>query len=168
MRRNPSTPPTRSPWVPGADASAAVRVLGKIARLRGGSSPSLLAADFSAADWSDDLSGGCLAHAALFEAWFGHVDLSGADLRGVRTLRTNFSNANLSGADLTDADLYSASFWKADLRGANLKGANLEYANLKDANLRGADLTGAKLTRIRGMTPDQIRRQAKTDHTTTF
>ncbi|GAB3984705.1 hypothetical protein GCM10029978_095100 [Actinoallomurus acanthiterrae] len=86
------------------------------------------------------------------------VDLRGANLEG----------ADLSRAALGAADLGSSDLREAVLRDARLYGARLHGADLTGAQLTGADLRGADLTHVLGMTPDQIRRSARTDGTTRF
>jgi|ERR1043166_230804 hypothetical protein len=77
-----------------------------------------------------DLSGINFRAAALF----------GADLRGFRLVRCDFSDCQLINANLSGADLAGAVFV-----GANLRRADLSRADLSDANLSGADLTEARL-----------------------
>ena len=78
------------------------------------------------------------------------LNLSGADLRGVR-LRGEalpplcMAASNLVMANLTDADLGDAYLADADLSGAFLEGANLSDAYLACANLTGAYLREASL-----------------------
>lgn len=128
-----------------------------------------------------DLSLAKLDGAYLGRANFSDADLSVAELAGATLYLSTFSGANLSTATLRrastcqldepqncSADLRRANLKNALLSGAILRGANLSGADLTSADLTGADLTGADLTGIKGMTADEIRSQAKTDHTTKF
>ncbi|GAA4639584.1 hypothetical protein GCM10023196_101750 [Actinoallomurus vinaceus] len=106
------------------------------------------------------------------EGW--HVaDLRGANLEGADLSRAvlgaaDLGSSNLRQAVLRNAHLYGARLHGADLTGARLNGADLRSADLTGAQLNGADLRSADLTRVRGMTPDQIRRSAVTDSGTRF
>ena len=126
-------------------------------------------------NWSQaDLSGATLREAILSEA-----NLSGATLREV-----NLSGANLSGANLHGADLSYANLSGAILRGAILRRADLSYANLSGAifssmtyvpralggtllvipnraDLSGADLSQSNLKDAKGITIDELEKQAK-------
>ena len=97
-------------------------------------------------------------------AQFSEVDLSGADLSGLKVNGYSFLRANMRGANLTGTQLEHAHLKDADLRGAILTKANLEGANARDANfddvvavdanfevstLRGARFRNAKLARAR-------------------
>ena len=96
-----------------------------------------------------------------------HVNLAGADLRGVTLERATLANVNLESANLEGANLEHISLQRAfNLRRANLKNANLVRAHVFDtlgqdleganvsnfdlgeANLKGANLAGASLTGI--------------------
>jgi uncharacterized protein YjbI with pentapeptide repeats len=120
---------------------------------------------------------------------FSDADLTGANLTGAILTGAILTSTNLSATDLSGANMRDANMRGADLRGADLSGARLRFepglngtnladANLADADLSGADLTnadlsgtdltGANLSGVRGMTPDQIRRQALTDSRTRF
>jgi uncharacterized protein YjbI with pentapeptide repeats len=96
-----------------------------------------------------------------------HVNLAGADLRGVTLERATLANVNLESANLEGANLEHISLQRAfNLRRANLKNANLVGARLYDsvgqhleganvsnfdlgeANLKGANLAGAILRGI--------------------
>jgi hypothetical protein len=98
--------------------------------------------------------------------YFRHIDLHGADLRGVNLgpaeengngkgadlsyggLRgADLNRANLSRADLRLADLSDANLHNGDLRGADLRGALLVETYLNGSDLRGADLTKANLAK---------------------
>ena len=68
----------------------------------------------------------------LCAALGGPLDLSGADLRGVK-----FTGDDLRGADLRGANLWSVDFSGADLRGADFTGSEGFGCYL------GADLTDA-------------------------
>ncbi|MGL5827387.1 MAG: pentapeptide repeat-containing protein, partial [Nocardioides sp.] len=84
---------------------------------------------------------------------FESVDLSDANLAGMRlqrrtflravARRTNFQGANLTDASFIYADLAGADFSNANLANAEMLGAKLEGAVFRDANLLGAKLGGA-------------------------
>jgi uncharacterized protein YjbI with pentapeptide repeats len=95
---------------------------------------------------------------------FAEVDLSGADLSGMKLNEYSFLRANLRGASLTRAQLEHTHLKDADMTGAILTNANLEGANARDANfddvvvedanfevttLRGARFRNARLARSR-------------------
>jgi len=67
------------------------------------------------------------------------------------------SHATLSNAYLPNADLRHA-----DLSGANLSDADLNGADLSDAALSGVTLFGADLEDARGITKEQLEKQAAT------
>jgi len=76
------------------------------------------------------------------------TDLSGADLRVVRSFKT-IASADLHGADLRGADLSGANLFLGNLRGANLIGANFIGAYCARADFQGANLTRANLNGTR-------------------
>ena len=88
-------------------------------------------------------------------AYFGAIDLRGADLRRARLRGANLEDAILYRANLRHANLRRARLIKADLEEAVLEGANFGGADLSDTdlrrahlevtNLQGADLYGANL-----------------------
>jgi uncharacterized protein YjbI with pentapeptide repeats len=69
--------------------------------------------------------------------------------------------ADLHGAILRRALLPDATLAFADLRGAILGGAKLVGAELVGAELVGADLSGAFLTNAKGVSNEELERQAK-------
>ncbi|HEY9800003.1 MAG TPA: pentapeptide repeat-containing protein [Leptolyngbyaceae cyanobacterium] len=78
------------------------------------------------------------------------VDLSEANLSGVKLCGVNFSQANLSvinlsGANLSEADFSHAKLNVARLSGANLTNAIFNHSSLNVANLIRADLSRAQL-----------------------
>lgn len=78
------------------------------------------------------------------------VDLSEANLSGVKLCGVNLSQANLSivnlsGANLSEADCSHAKLNVARLSGANLTNAIFNYSSLNVANLIRADLSRAQL-----------------------
>jgi hypothetical protein len=86
--------------------------------------------------------------------------LKEADLREVDLFKAHLIMADLIYANLSYANLHGA-----DLRGANLESANLERAylgeaDLKETKLSGADLSGADLTDAKGVTNQELERQA--------
>jgi DMSO/TMAO reductase YedYZ molybdopterin-dependent catalytic subunit len=78
------------------------------------------------------------------------VELSSADLAGLRAVKSllrdsRFKNANLAGADFTGANLSNAQLCGASLRDAVFLGADVEGADFTSADLRGATFLGASL-----------------------
>lgn len=71
----------------------------------------------------------------LETAFWGTIELTGANLVGAR----------LSGKDLSHLDLSLTSFSGADLSHCNLSQSDLSLSNLRGANLEGVDLQQAKL-----------------------
>jgi uncharacterized protein YjbI with pentapeptide repeats len=69
-----------------------------------------------------------------------HIDLRGADLKGV-----DLSDAHLGRVDLSKAKLSRANLHRTLLGGANLTQSNLTEANLTGAFLSGADLSDASI-----------------------
>jgi hypothetical protein len=130
-----------------------------------------------------DLSEADLRRANLREANLSEANLSEANLRGA-----SLSGADLSKADLTEAGLRGANLRKADLSEANLREADLSKANLTEANLSKdhlmkanlkwahltkvdlskADLSKADLSHTRGVTNEQLEKQAKSLEDTTM
>ncbi|SRR6266567_6550340 len=138
-----------------------------------------------------DLSGAGLSGAMLSEADLRKANLTGtnltetdlskanlreANLSGVILIRADLSFANLRGADLSFANLSKANLSKADLTAAwpggwkriytnlskaNLSGADLTNAGLTEANLTGADLSQANLKDAKGITIEELEKQAK-------
>ena len=96
------------------------------------------------------------------------VLMPGTKLTGMNLFAANLSHADLVLADASYMNLTEANLTHADLGSARLKGSSLRYAYLTGANLKDADLTGADLTGVRGMTPEAIKKVAKTDETTRF
>ncbi|ABA23996.1 Pentapeptide repeat protein [Trichormus variabilis ATCC 29413] len=81
---------------------------------------------------------------------FSGVDLSEANLSGVKLCGVNFSQANLSIANLSGSNLSEADFSHAKLNVARLSGANLtnaifNHSSLNVANLIRSDLSRAQL-----------------------
>lgn len=138
-----SVPDAKLPQEPDTDVQAALTVLGRLPRV---------------SHYFTDLHGIRVPGALL----------AGTELTGVNLFRANLSHADLILADANHMNLTEANLAHADLGSARLRGSSLRYADLTDADVRGADLTGADLTGIRGMTPEAIRRVAKTDATTKF
>jgi uncharacterized protein YjbI with pentapeptide repeats len=75
----------------------------------------------------------------------------------IRLNHADLTNANLSGANLSGAWLNYA-----DLRDAWLNYADLRDADLRGAHLRGVILFGADLEDARGITKEQLEKQAAT------
>ncbi len=80
------------------------------------------------------------------------LDFRKADLRGA-----NLQQAKLGGANLEKADLRGANLQQAKLRGANLEKAALGNAFLQQAKLEGANLQQADLSKVKTLTPKQIK-----------
>ena len=72
------------------------------------------------------------------------LDLSCANLHGLKMGWTNFSDCNFEGADLSGAVLIGSILPGARLYKATLCCATLDGANLERANLTRADLAGGK------------------------
>jgi uncharacterized protein YjbI with pentapeptide repeats len=77
--------------------------------------------------------------------WLATAYLKDIDLRGADLKNSFWGHANLTGADLQCTHLYKADLSYANLTGADLRGADLYKADLSHANLTGADLRGADL-----------------------
>ncbi|HEY9603194.1 MAG TPA: pentapeptide repeat-containing protein [Allocoleopsis sp.] len=113
------------------------------------------------------LSQAKLSGAKLIGAYLSEADLSGADLSKAGLSYADLRGAKLSGADLSGADLSEAILFRAYLRGANFFRANLSRADLSGADLSGADLSGADLSeaylsgadlsKVRNLTPKQVK-----------
>jgi superfamily I DNA and RNA helicase len=72
---------------------------------------------------------------------FQNIDLSNAELKGIRLSNANLIDANLKGANLQRAQLDGVKLIAANLSNANLAGANLRNAKLMGAILQGANLS---------------------------
>ncbi|MBW4644983.1 MAG: pentapeptide repeat-containing protein [Goleter apudmare HA4340-LM2] len=79
---------------------------------------------------------------------FSGVDLSEANLSGVKLNGVNFSQANLSVINLSGANLSEANLTDAKLNVARLSGANLASAILNNTSLNVANLIRADLSRV--------------------
>jgi uncharacterized protein YjbI with pentapeptide repeats len=77
---------------------------------------------------------------------FSGVDLSEANLSGVKLNEANFSHANLSIVNLSGSHLCSTDFSHAQINVARLSGAYLHQANLNHASLNVANLIRADLS----------------------
>lgn len=114
----------------------------------------LVAEDFSEADWTDAQ----LQDADLNNVILKRTTLIGADLSRANLTSANLEDANLTNADLTDANLSgttlsNANLEEVDFHGANLTGANLQDVELSEFSLQGANLTNADL---RGLTLSRL------------
>jgi uncharacterized protein YjbI with pentapeptide repeats len=78
---------------------------------------------------------------------FSGVDLSEANLSGIKLSGANFTRANLSVVNLSGANLSGANLSYAKLNVARLSGANLSDAILNNASLNVANLIRADLSR---------------------
>ncbi len=74
---------------------------------------------------------------------FEDVDLTSADLRGLRLTGGHLHALKLDGARFDEASLNSVCLTDCSLRGATFKGAWLDRVNLRGADLRDADFSGA-------------------------
>jgi hypothetical protein len=90
-----------------------------------------------------------------------HSELPVVDLRGANLHEADLSHANLSHANLSHANLSHALPIEANLSYAVLRKTNLSGAALHDANLRGAHLEGADLRDARGVTEEELEKQAE-------
>lgn len=124
------------------------------------------------------LSGAYLSSAYLFDSDLTYANLGTTDLSGAVLYDANLSGAELGGANLSGAELAGANLSKASLVyvnlsnailvNAHLSGVNLTGAHLSGVDLRGADLRGADLRGVRGISVEEIHRQAQTDSHTRF
>jgi len=83
------------------------------------------------------------------------IDLSEADLRGVKLPGANLKGAqmpgaklqfsNLAGALLNEANLEGARMQEVNLQGAQLSGANVKRCNLMESNLQNANFENSDL-----------------------
>ena len=103
---------------------------------------------------------GCtLVGADLTEAHFGGCNFGGADMAGVRLVKTILDGANLSDAKINDSDwrmasakgvlLRKTSMQRASLAGVNFENAVLQHADLRGADLRRSNLFSADMSRVR-------------------
>ena len=88
---------------------------------------------------------------------FSGVELSEANLAGVKLSGADLSNANLNVANLSGANLTKVNFSHAQLNVARLSGAYLEGANLTKASLNVANLIRANLSNARLVKASLIR-----------
>jgi uncharacterized protein YjbI with pentapeptide repeats len=95
-----------------------------------------------------DLRGLNLSGADLSWGDFTRADLRGVVLRNANLFNTKFTRAQLLGADLREANGYQSEYYRADLTGADLTNADLRGAKFHNADLRGAILRGADLFRV--------------------
>lgn len=92
------------------------------------------------------LSGANLSGAHLNHARLNDADLSGANLCGAHLHAATLSRANLTGTDLRHADLTEAKLFAANLFATKLNSADLSHADLRYAMLVRTRLEGAILT----------------------
>jgi uncharacterized protein YjbI with pentapeptide repeats len=90
------------------------------------------------------------------------ADLSEADLTGAVLLETNLRRTDLRSADLSLAGFGGVDLSGADLNGAKLSGARLNGNNFSDADLSNADLSNADLSNAKGISNEELERQAAT------
>ena len=120
-----------------------------------------------------------LSRAVLIGVNLHGADLSEANLDGAKLQYANLSEANMHGADLSidtfiqssdepediitwiGANLRGANLSRANLSETNLVQANLSEANLSEADLCRANLGGANLKDVRGITVEELKKQAK-------
>ena len=103
-------------------------------------------ADGEDGDWDNDVVN------------FAGLDLSGANLRGMRFALLDLSGANLSNADLTGASLRDTNLQNAKLLSANLTDARLETVDLLHADLSGATLANTSFSETQ--CPDGVQSDA--------
>ena len=75
------------------------------------------------------------------------VSIQGANLRGARLEKMDFSESRLAGIDFSEAVLTGANLEKADLRSSRFAQADLRATVLRGADLRQCDLRNAWLHR---------------------
>ena len=88
---------------------------------------------------------------------FSGIELTEANLSGVKLSGADLSNANLSVANLSGANLTRANFSYAQLNVARLSGAYLEGANFTKASLNVANLIRANLSNVKLIKASLIR-----------
>ena len=101
---------------------------------------------------SESLRGAKLVETALWEADLYGRDLQGADLDGALLSSAIFANTELTKANLKNTRAIELSTDAKQLPLADFEGASLRGAVLDGACLRGADLT-----KVKDLTPDQLR-----------
>jgi uncharacterized protein YjbI with pentapeptide repeats len=89
------------------------------------------------------------------------IDLSASDLSAANLSGANLSSANMSGAVLKGADLSGWSWASTNLSDADLSGADLSDAVLLNTDLSNAVLNKANLSGAKGITNEELERQAK-------
>ena len=100
-----------------------------------------------------------LTGANLGEAQFGGCNFGGADMTGVRLVKTILDAANLSDAKVNNSDwrlasakgalLRKTAIRRAQLAGVNFENAVLQHADLRGSDLRSSNLFSADLSRVR-------------------
>jgi hypothetical protein len=95
-----------------------------------------------------NLTGPDLRNMRSTGATFFVATLNGADLRAARLTGSDLGGASLKGADPSLATLTGANLTAASLAGADLREAILTDARLHEAILTGADLRDATLTGV--------------------
>lgn len=140
----PAVPDAKLPPEPDTDVLAALTVLGRLPRPSSSHFPDL--------------------HAIRIPG----SPLPSTNLSGMNFFTANLTRVNLILAKVRYANLTRVNLTGADLEDTVLTGTSLRGANLTGANLAGADLRSADLTDVRGMTPEAIRKVAKTNQSTRF
>lgn len=136
---------------------------------------------------SASLSNADFTQANLFACDSRGADLTQTKLVDTNLKKTNLMGSNLEKADLSGAQLEGAFYNKSTIfppnfepvkqglhqivAGANLSGVDFKFAHfegadlldvdLTNANLTGTHLKGANLSRVKGLTPEQIRQARK-------
>ncbi|GLY79220.1 hypothetical protein Airi01_074870 [Actinoallomurus iriomotensis] len=118
-------------------------------------------------NWAD-LNNATLIRADLTNAGLENTDAHNANLHHAKLARTDLRLVNSHNAYMIGTNLRGADLAMADLGGVDLSSADLRGAILDMTNLNGANLTGADLRNVRGLSPDQIRKAAKTNKSTRF
>jgi hypothetical protein len=98
------------------------------------------------------LCGANLAETNLKEAKLWKADLGGTDLWKSNLVKADLAETHLGETKLEKANLKGAHLWEA-----NLEEANLEEANLEQANLEQAKLEDTNLSRVKNLTPTQVK-----------
>jgi hypothetical protein len=104
------------------------------------------------------LNGANLRDADLRDLHLRAVALDGAYLQGANLRRAYLKDADLGGTGLSGADLTNANLSGASLINARLQARRSHH--LSAANLSGANLSGANLSGAKGITNEDLERQA--------
>lgn len=113
------------------------------------------------------LRGSTLIEAKLINSDISHADLRQADLSSGDFHATRFISSNFIGADAVKAQFMASDFSNAKLNHGDFKNAIFDKAifiktdfgdaNVANASFLEADFSAANLTKVRGLTPSQIK-----------